>query len=71
MAAVNPLTRGKQFANYHTGQMRPIGSRVPRGGIAADAYRPYSGIDAASVEGLDLYFNHAEVSSLVPMISQC
>jgi hypothetical protein len=39
-----------------------IGSRVPVGGARADAYRAYGGMSGETLEGIDLLFDHAEMS---------
>ena len=59
-----PLKRGSAFQNWNFGQMRAIGSRVPQGGKAGDAYTPYAGIDGSTAEELQVLFGHAFVRNV-------
>lgn len=41
--------------------MVAFGTRIPTGGLFGDGYRTYEGIDATTVDGLNIIFDHAEV----------
>jgi len=56
-----PLKRGSAFQNWDFGQMKVVGSRVPQGGKAGDAYTAYTGIEGSTAEELELLFEHAFV----------
>lgn len=44
--------------------MTAFGARSPMGGIDGDGYRPYEGITADTIEGINIIFDHAEVCSM-------
>ncbi|KAF5367268.1 hypothetical protein D9757_011689 [Collybiopsis confluens] len=62
---VQPVKRGKKFANWTIGQMIPFGARQPSGGRLADHYTVYAGIEAETLEGLTILFEQAEISTIM------
>ncbi|KAJ3925153.1 MAG: hypothetical protein NXY57DRAFT_968286 [Lentinula lateritia] len=58
VSAVKPVRRGGKFDLWSSGQMRPYGWRQPSGGRLGDAYAPYAGMEAESVE--DIMYSHGD-----------
>ncbi|KAJ4465422.1 hypothetical protein C8J55DRAFT_566351 [Lentinula edodes] len=65
VSAVKPVRRGGKFDLWSSGQMRPYGWRQPSGGRLGDTYAPYAGMEAESVEGITILFEHAETSCIL------
>ncbi|KAE9386544.1 hypothetical protein BT96DRAFT_1026186, partial [Gymnopus androsaceus JB14] len=57
------FNHGIQFDYWNRGIMKPGGSRVPSGGREADTYAGYTGITSATVKGINLLFDQADVSN--------
>lgn len=47
------------------GDMIPFGTRVPKGGAPGDGLRPFEGINATTISGVDEFFAQAEVGDLL------
>lgn len=60
-SGVHPVSRGGQFDDWTTGQMDPFGAREAKGGRRADHYTCYQGIEAKTLKGITILFDHAEV----------
>ncbi|GAV99110.1 hypothetical protein LENED_000544 [Lentinula edodes] len=65
VTAVKPVRRGGKFDLWSSGQMCPYGWRQPSGGRLGDTYAPYAGIEAETLEGIMVLFEHAETSCIL------
>ncbi|KAH7871938.1 uncharacterized protein C8R40DRAFT_1174015 [Lentinula edodes] len=65
VTAVKPVRRGGKFDLWSSGQMHPYGWRQPSGGRLGDTYAPYAGIEAETLEGIMVLFEHAETSCIL------
>lgn len=61
LRTVKVVKRGRKFENFSTGLMHAIGFRKPMGGCQGSAYSAYEGMQAATLDGLETLFDHAEV----------
>ncbi|KAJ3723901.1 hypothetical protein C8R42DRAFT_719787 [Lentinula raphanica] len=62
---VQAVKRGDQFRTFGAGKMVPLGSQMPSGGRAGDAYTSYSGMDGSTANGLEILFNQAATSVIL------
>ncbi|KAK7021770.1 hypothetical protein VNI00_017281 [Paramarasmius palmivorus] len=56
---VKPVRRGSNKDRWNSGSMRCFGARVASGGRPADEYVFYAGIEAESLEGIEVLFKQA------------
>lgn len=56
------MKRGGSFEVWKYGEMRALGSRQAQGGIPADSYTMYAGMEGQSDDEIRALFAHASVS---------
>lgn len=61
LRTVKVVKRGRKFEHFSTGLMHAIGFRKPMGGCPGSGYSAYEGMQAATLDGLETLFDHAEV----------
>ncbi|KAK7051295.1 hypothetical protein VNI00_004795 [Paramarasmius palmivorus] len=61
-SGVKPVRRGAGMDFWHSGSMFCFGARQPSGGRAADEYVHYAGIEADTIQGIDILFRKAQTS---------
>lgn len=55
------VKRGGAFQSTASGKMVPIGSRIPQGGAAEDAYTPYAHMASDTIEAINAMMSHGRV----------